>query len=157
VCVNFCQETTRRQHPCLEKEAELGLGKKVSLQPRCEGMGTSVSSQLSLSCRSLLAHPQINASRTQCALHPILPTSFARKVSSLSCPKIIPPTPENRNVRSARIRSGNRGPTKSPISTSAFPGHHVEANLVRPVAAREPAGDRTYQMQVRAPPRLSQG
>jgi len=129
--------------------------KKVSFQPRCEGMGTSVFSQPSPSCRSLLAHPQINASRTQCALHHISPTSFARKASSLSCPKIILPTPENRNVRSARNRRGNRGPTKSPISTSALPGHHGEANLVHPVAARGPADDQMYQMQVRAPPRPS--
>jgi hypothetical protein len=114
---------------CLEKEAEVGLGER-SFQPRCEGMGTSVSSRLSPSCRFLLARLQINASRTQCALHPILPTSFASTASSLSCPRIILPTPENRNVRSARNRSGNREPTKSPTSTSALPGHHVEANLV---------------------------
>lgn len=112
-------------------------------------MGTSVSPRLSLSCRSLLARLQINASRTLCALHPILPTSFATTASSLSCPRIILPTLENRNVRSARNRSGNRELTKSLTSTSALPGPHVEANLVPPVAARAPAGDQTYQMQVR--------
>jgi hypothetical protein len=129
-------------------------GRARSFQPRCEGMGTSVSPRLSLSCRFLLARLQINASRTLCALHPILPTSFASTVSSLSCPRIILPTPENRNVRSARNRRGNREPTKSLTSTSALPGHHVEANPVPPVAARAPPGDQTYQMQVRTSPSL---
>jgi hypothetical protein len=114
-------------------------------------MGTSVSPRLSPSCRSLLARLQINASRTLCALHPILPTSFASTASSLSCLRIVLPTPENRNVRSARNRSGNREPMKNPTSTSALPGHHVEDNLVPRVAA--PAlGDQTYLMQVRTSP-----
>ena len=129
-----------------------GARRKLSFQPRCEGMGTSVSPRLSPSCRFRLARLQINASRTLCALHPILPTSFASTASSLSCPRIILPTPENRNVRSDRNRSGNREPTKSPTSTSVLPGHHVEANPVRPVAARALAGDPMYQMQVRTSP-----
>jgi hypothetical protein len=127
--------------------------RRLSFQPHCEGMGTSVSPRLPPSCRSLLARLQINASRTLCALHPILPTSFANTASSLSCLKIVLPTPENRSVRSARNRSDTREPTKSPTSTSAHPGPHVEDNLVPPVAAPVP-GDQTYQMQVRTSPRL---
>src|SRR6266478_3882579 len=117
-------------------------------------MGTSVSPRLSPSCRYLLARLQINASRTLCALHPILPTSFASTASSLSCLRMILLTPENRNVRSARNRSGTKEPMKSPTSTSALPGHHVEDNPVPPVVAPGP-GDQTYQMQVRTPPSLS--
>jgi hypothetical protein len=125
--------------------------RRLSFQPRCEGMGTSVSPRLSPSCRSLLARLQINASRTLCALHPILPTSFASTASSLSCLRIVLPTPENRNVRSARNRSGTREPMKSPTSTSALPGHHVGDNLV-PLVAVPALGDQTYLMQVRTSP-----
>lgn len=136
--------------PLPRKGSQGRARRRLSFQPRCEGMGTSVP-RLSPSCRSLLARLQINASRTLCALHPILPTSFDSTASSLSCLRIVLPTPENRNVRSARNRSGTREPMKSPTSTSALPGHHVEDNLVPPVAA--PAlGDQTYQMQVRTSP-----
>src|SRR5258708_7154451 len=107
-------------------------------------MGTSVSPRLPPSCRSLLARLQINASRTLCALHPILPTSFANTASSLSCLRIVLPTPENRSVRSARNRSDTREPTKSPTLTSAHPGPHVEDNLVPPVAAPAPGSIPDY-------------
>lgn len=126
----------------------LGDGSRFSLVVRA---WVPAFPRLSPSCRSLLACLQINASRTLCALHPILPTSFASIASSLSCLRIVLPTPENRNVRSARNRSGTREHMKSPTLTSALPGHHVEDNLVPPVAAPAP-GDQTYQMQVRMSP-----
>jgi hypothetical protein len=152
VRVLICVRRPPADVPLPGKGSQGGARRKLSFQPRCEGMGTSVSLDFHPSCRSLLARLLINASRTLCALHPILPTSFASTASPLSCPRIILPTPENRNVRSARNRSGNREPTKSPTSTSALPGHHGEANLVPPVAARALAGDQMYQMQVRTSP-----
>ena len=137
--------------PFPEKESRGRARRRHSFLPRCEGTGTSVSPRLSPSCRSLLARLQINASRTLSALHPILPTSFVSTASLLSCLRIVLPTPENRNVRNARNRSGTRGPMKSPTSTSALPGHHVEDNLV-PLVAAPALGDQTYQMQVRTSP-----
>jgi hypothetical protein len=136
---------------CPEKVSRGRAQKKVSFEPRCEGMGTSVSSRLSPSCRSLLARPQINASRTQCALRPISPMSFVSKARSLSCLRTVLVSPENQSVRSARDRRGNRGLMKSPISMSVLPGHHVEANPAHLEAARAPAGDQTFQMQVCMP------
>jgi len=136
---------------CLKKEAEVGLGEGSHFCLVVRAWVPAFSPRLSPSCRSLLARLQINASRTLCALHPILLTSFASTASSLSCLRIVLPTPENRNVRNARNRSDTREPMKSPTSTSALPGHRVEDNQVPPVAA--PAiGDRTYQMQVRTSP-----
>lgn len=113
-------------------------------------MGTSVSSRLSPPCRFLPARPQINASRTQCALRRILLTSFASTASSLSCPRNPLAATENPDGRSAPDRTDSREDKKSLISMSALPELHEGLNPALPPPALELAGGQMYQMQVRS-------
>ena len=121
-------------------------------------MGTSVFSRLSPPCRFLPARPQINASRTQCALRRILLTSFVSTDSSLSCPRnpLLAAT-ENRDERSARDRTDSKEPQKSLISMSALPEPHEGLNPALPPPALALTGGQTYQMQVPASTHLGQG
>jgi hypothetical protein len=139
---------SRSQLEPLSPHDPFTLQEGLSSEPRCEGMGTTVSPRLSLPCNSQPARPQINA-RTQCAFR-ILLTSFVSTDSSFSCPRNPLATTENPDGRSARGRTSSRDLSKSLISMSALPGLHEGHNPALLLLAGAPTGGQTDQMQVPA-------